>query len=64
MHAVLQHTPSTQFCAVATQSAATLHICPCACFVPHLCVTVSQVTPTQSLSVLQLDPHWVAFRHL
>ena len=63
-HAVSQHTPSTQLAAVLTQSVATLHMAPFACCVPHLWVTVLQRTLTQSLSALQVVPHWVALRHL
>lgn len=62
--ALLQQTPSTQFAAVETQSAALLHIAPCGCLVPQTCVTVLQVTPAQSLSVSQEVRHCVAFRHL
>jgi hypothetical protein len=62
--ALLQHTPSTQLAAVETQSAALLHMAPCACFVPHTWVTVLQVTPAQSPSLSQVVRHWVAFRHL
>lgn len=63
--ALLQHTPSTQFAAVDTQSVEVLHIAPCACWVPHTCMTVLQTTPVaQSALVLQLVRHWVASRHL
>ena len=64
VHAVLQHTPSTQLAAPLTQSALVLHMAPWACFVPQTCVTVLQVTPAQSVSVSQVVRHCVAFRHL